>query len=94
MSTAEGGNVRVIVPTQLRGYTGGAAEVLATGKTLDAVLRDLDARFGGFRFGVVDEQDRVRPHILLFVGDERCDRLDTPIPPGHDVFIVGALSGG
>lgn len=86
--------MRVVVPTQLRGYTGGRAEVEAEGETLGAVLVDLDRRFPGFRFRVIDEQDRVRRHIVLFVGGEREDDLGAAIPPGAELFIVGALSGG
>lgn len=87
-------STRVVVPTQLRGYTGGAGEVLATGATLGDVLRDLDRQFPGFRFRVIDEQDRVRRHILLFIGQDRCEDLGAPVAPGRDVMIVGALSGG
>ncbi|HET7499459.1 MAG TPA: hypothetical protein VFK02_00590 [Kofleriaceae bacterium] len=86
--------MRVIVPTQLRGYTAGRAEVHAEGATLAAVLADLDRQFPGFRFRVIDEQDRVRRHIVLFVGGERQDDLGSAIPPGVDLQIVGALSGG
>jgi molybdopterin converting factor small subunit len=86
--------VRVLVPTQLRGYTAGRAEVLAEGATLGEVLADLDRQFPGFRFRVIDEQDRVRRHILLFVGSERQDDLGAAIGPGLDLQIVGALSGG
>lgn len=85
---------RVVVPTQLRGYTGGAAEVQASGITLGDVLRDLDRQFPGFRFRVIDEQDRVRRHILLFIGENRCEDLAATVPAGRDVMIVGALSGG
>ena len=48
----------------------------------------------GFRFRVIDEQNRVRRHILLFVGEDRQEDLDAPIPAGRAVTIVGALSGG
>ena len=65
---------RVIVPTQLRGYTAGKDEVRADGATLDEILVDLDRQFPGVRFRVIDEQNRVRRHILLFVGMERQDR--------------------
>lgn len=85
---------RVIVPTQLRGYTAGRAEVRAEGATLADVLADLDRQFPGFRFRVIDEQDRVRRHIILFVGSERQDDLGTAMPAGVDLQIVGALSGG
>ncbi len=86
--------MRVSVPSQLRGYTGGASEVGSEGASLGEVLADLDARFPGFRFRVIDEQGRVRRHMILFVGGERQDDLSAPIPPGADVFIIGALSGG
>lgn len=85
---------RVIVPTQLRGYTQGKSEVEASGATLADVLADLDRQFPGFRIRVIDEQDRVRRHVILFVGAEREEDLGATIPPGADVQIVGALSGG
>jgi molybdopterin converting factor small subunit len=85
---------RVVVPSQLRGYTSGHDEVTATGGTLDEVLADLDRQFPGFRFRVIDEQDRVRRHIVLFVGEDREDDLTAPLRPGAPVQIVGALSGG
>ena len=85
---------RVIVPTQLRGYTAGKSEVEAAGATLNDVLVDLDRQFPGFRFRVIDEQDRVRRHVIIFVGAEREENLSATIPSGVDVQIVGALSGG
>ena len=85
---------RVFVPTQLRGYTAGKAEVSATGATLDAVLIDLDRQFPGMRFRVIDEQDRVRQHILLFVGGERQEDIQVAVPADAEVYILGALSGG
>ena len=85
---------RVIVPGQLRHYTSGRDEVRAEGATLADTLADLDRQFPGFRFRVIDEQDRVRRHIILFVGGERQDDLNAVIPAGADVQIVGALSGG
>jgi molybdopterin synthase sulfur carrier subunit len=85
---------RVIVPSQLRGYTAGKDEVHAAGATLAEVLADLDRQFPGFRFRVIDEQDRVRRHIILFVGGDRQDDLGAAIPAGAPVQIVGALSGG
>ena len=86
--------MRVIVPTQLRGYTAGRAEVNAEGATLADALADLDRQFPGFRFRVIDEQDRVRRHIIFFIGGERRDDLAAAIPPGAELQIVGALSGG
>lgn len=86
--------MKVCVPSQLRGYTGGRAEVAAAGVTLDEVLWDLDRQFPGFRFRVIDEQNRVRRHMILFVGGEREEHLGAPVPAGAELFIIGALSGG
>lgn len=85
---------KIIVPSQLRSYTSGRSEVTADGTTLGAVLLDLERQFPGFRFRVIDEQGRVRRHVILFVGEERREDLGSEILPGQDVQIVGALSGG
>jgi sulfur-carrier protein len=86
--------MNVHLPSQLRGYTGGNADVDASGGTLAEVLADLERQFPGFRFRVIDEQDRVRRHIKFFVGVEVEEDLQAAIPAGLSVQIVGALSGG
>jgi molybdopterin converting factor small subunit len=85
--------VRVSIPTPLRSYTG-AARVTAEGRSLAALLADLDARFPGIRFRMIDEQDSLRPHIKIFVNRERVADLDTPLAEGDEVQILQALSGG
>ena len=85
--------MRVILPTHLRSYTKGESEVEAEGATLADVLLDLEARFAGIRFRVVDEQDRIRPHLKFFVGGEEAHTLDTPVG-AREVQIIAALSGG
>lgn len=86
-------SVRVVLPSHLRDYTHGRAEVEAEGATLAEVLVDLDARHPGLRFRVVDEQDRIRPHIKFFVGQDHVESIAAAID-GRDVQIVAALSGG
>jgi sulfur-carrier protein len=89
-----GTRVTVHVSSHVRSYTNGRAEVAAAGRTLDEVLADLDRQYPGLRFRVVDEQDRIRPHMNFFVGNELVRSLAAPIPAGADVHILGALSGG
>jgi len=84
----------VMIPTPLRDYTSGASEVSASGASLAEVLDQLDGRFPGIRFRMVDEQDRIRPHIKFFVGQELAPSLDVPVESGEDVHIICALSGG
>ena len=86
-------NVRI--PGLLRSYTAGAETVsLPSHATLDDALRDLDARFPGLRFRIVDEQQTVRPHIKLFVDGELTRQLEAPVADSAELMIVGALSGG
>lgn len=85
--------MKVLIPTPLRSYTG-VAEVEASGATLGAVLADLDRRYPGLRFRMVDEQDRLRRHMRFFVNHEAVLDLSHPLGPGDDLAIVQALSGG
>ena len=85
---------RVFIPSQLQSYCQGATHVEAQGETVDAVLHDLDRRYPGIRFRVVDEQDRIRRHMRIFIGREGVRHLGSPLREGDEVLIFGALSGG
>lgn len=86
--------VRIMLPSQLQTYSGGVSWVEAEGATIDAVLRDLDGRFPGIRFRVIDEQDRIRPHMRIFVGRERAFGIEGVLSENDELLIFGALSGG
>jgi len=85
--------MQVLIPTSLRSYTR-AARVQAGGATLGEVLAELERQFPGLRFRMVDEQDRLRPHMRVFVDGQALHDLAQPLRPGADVNIVQALSGG
>lgn len=101
-TTEAGALVRVRIPTQLRSYTNGRADVTIAlpvlapehPPTLSAVLAALDHKHPGIRFRIIDEQGRVRPHIKVFVGQDLAGDLSVYVPADRDVMIVGALSGG
>ena len=86
--------MNVLIPSQLRDYTGGRAHVEARGATLAALLVDLERRYPGIRFRMIDEQDAVRRHIKIFVNQEPTRDLGTALAANDEVVIVGALSGG
>ena len=91
-----GADVKVRIPTPLRSYTDAA--VGGRGRrapTVGEVLADLDRHFPGIRFRMVDEQDRLRKHMKVFVNDEAVRDLATPLGRRADeVTIMQALSGG
>jgi sulfur-carrier protein len=86
--------VRVLLPTPLAGYTGQRREVEAQGATLAELLADLDRRYPGIRFRVIDEQDAIRPHIKIFVNRVQAPDLRLDLRPADEVLVVAALSGG
>jgi len=86
--------MRVFIPQPLRSYTGGESEVEAAGASLADLLADLDAKYPGLRFRIVDEQDRMRKHVKFFVNRAQVGRLDVPLAPTDVVHIFQALSGG
>ncbi len=68
--------------------------VEADGATLDDLLHDLDRQYPGLRFRMVDEQDRLRPHMRVFIDAQPVHDLARPLDPAVPVHIVQALSGG
>jgi len=86
--------IRVAIPSQLVSYSGGASRVDSEGATVAEVLADLDRRFPGIRFRVIDEQDRIRRHMRIFVGMEEAADIAAPLRDGDELMIFGALSGG
>ena len=85
--------MRVLIPSSLRSYTE-KGETEAAGATLAAVLADLENQYPGIRFRVIDEQDRIRRHIRIFVNGEQARDLAQALRATDEVIIVQALSGG
>jgi len=86
--------VNVMVPSPLRSYTDGKAAVIASGATVAELLADLDRRYPGMRFRMIDEQDAIRQHIKIFVNREQVRDLDARLAPSDEVVIITAISGG
>ena len=85
--------MRVLIPGALRTYTR-ESHVQAAGDTLDALFAHLDRRYPGLRFRVVDEQNRLRPNMRIFVNGIGVRELDHALQPDDFVAVVLALSGG
>jgi sulfur-carrier protein len=85
--------MKVLVPSALRSYTE-KSEAEASGPTLAAVLVDLERQYPGIRFRMIDEQDRIRRNIRIFVNGKQAHDLSRPIEETDEVVIVQALSGG
>ena len=87
-------NCTVRVASPLRSYTGGANTVAAQGATVAELLADLERRYPGMRFRMVDEQERIRPHIRLFAGYREVRDLSDSMGEDRVLHLICALSGG
>ena len=85
--------MKVLIPGALRSYTRDA-QVEAVGDTLDALFTDLDSRYPGLRFRVVDEQGLLRPNMRIFVSGLGVRDMQHALKPDDFVAVVLALSGG
>lgn len=86
--------MRVLIPSPLRSYTHEERLVEADGATLGEVLADLERRYPGIRFRMINEQEKMRPHVRFFVNRDQVFDLARPLAPTDELFIVQALSGG
>jgi molybdopterin converting factor small subunit len=86
--------MKVRLPTPVAEYTGGERDVEAEGASLAELLEDLDRRYPGLRFRLIDEQGAIRAHIRIFVNREMARSLGLRLAPRDEVLVVAALSGG
>ncbi|WP_406200321.1 MoaD/ThiS family protein [Kitasatospora sp. NBC_01560] len=88
-------NVRI--PTILRTYTGGAAEVAAEGATLGDVIADLEKNHAGIAARILDDAGKLRRFVNVYVNDDDvrfAEGLATEIKDGASVSIIPAVAGG
>ena len=91
--------VAVRIPTILRTYTGGAAEVSVepTEPTLSATITALEDAYPGLSARVLDDQGALRRFVNVYVNDEDVrfeGGLETATPTGAQVSIIPAVAGG
>ncbi len=85
---------RVRFAALLHSYTTGASVVEVEPGTVSSVMAELDRRFPGLAFRIVDEQGRIRPHMNVFLNEYLIRDPTTPVAAGSELYLVGALSGG
>ena len=92
-------SVTVRVPTILRTYTDGAAEVqvVPDEPTLAGVIAALESVAPGIAARVLDDTGALRRFVNVYVGDDDVrflDGLATQTSSGSSVSIIPAVAGG
>jgi molybdopterin synthase sulfur carrier subunit len=88
--------VEVRVPTILRTYTAGEKVVSVDGTSLEAVVKDLDARYPGIGDRLVDDSG-LRRFVNVYLNDEDVrflDGLQTEVRDADSITILPAVAGG
>lgn len=86
--------MKVLIPSPLLHYTKEQRVVAAVGSSLGELLSDLDRQFPGIRFRIFDEQDRLRPHMRIFIDGIQVRSIREALDGRQEIQIIQALSGG
>jgi molybdopterin converting factor small subunit len=85
------------IPTPLRSYTGGLAEVAVSGTTVDEAMHSLVAQFPVMQPHLYNERGELRPFVNLFLGENNIKDLQgllTPIQDGDRIMLIPSIAGG
>jgi molybdopterin/thiamine biosynthesis adenylyltransferase/rhodanese-related sulfurtransferase/molybdopterin converting factor small subunit len=89
--------VRVLIPTPLRPFTGGHAEVTLDGGTVGELLSSLTAQHPDLKKHLYTDEGKLRSFVNVFVNDEDIRHLGreaTPVTASDTVSIVPSVAGG
>jgi molybdopterin converting factor small subunit len=74
-------------------FPGAERRAESRGTTVLELVTDLDRRVPGLANRVLDAGPVIRTHLNVFVNGERAT-VTTPVPPGAEVHVIPAISGG
>src|SRR5258706_16379416 len=84
------------IPTPLRAYTDGNAEIKVEGETVGAALGDLVTKHPDLRQHIYNGNE-LRNFVNVFIGEEDIrypDGLETPPEPRDNLRIIPSIAGG
>lgn len=85
------------IPTPLRQYTDGLAEISVNGSNVDAAMRDLVVQFPSLEQHLYNGNGEMRAFVNIFLGEDNVKDLqgaDTPLVEGATLRIIPSIAGG
>jgi adenylyltransferase/sulfurtransferase len=89
--------VTITIPTPLRQYAGGQAEIQVEARTAGEALNQLTATHAELRRHLFNDRDALRNFVNVYVNDEdirHTNGPDTPVKDGDTILIVPSIAGG
>lgn len=74
-------------------FPGSQRRVEVQAATVREAIDELNKLWPGMRDRICDSRPAIRKHMNVFVDGERV-KLNAPLRPGAEVFILTAISGG
>lgn len=84
------------IPTPLRAYTGGNAEIEVSGDTVAAILSDLVAQYPDLKKHIFNN-DQLRDFVNVFIGEDDIrdrDGIETIVRSSDKLRIIPSIAGG
>ena len=85
------------IPSPLRAYTNGQAEITVNGTIISEALTDLTNQYPTIKPHLFNDGGELRPFVNLFVGEHNIKDLqgvDTPIKDGEKIMLIPSIAGG
>jgi molybdopterin/thiamine biosynthesis adenylyltransferase/rhodanese-related sulfurtransferase/molybdopterin converting factor small subunit len=89
--------VQILIPTALRQFAGGGAELQVEASTAGEAIERLVGEHAELRRHLYNERGELRNFVNVYVNDEdirHAARLATPVKDGDTISIVPAIAGG
>lgn len=74
-------------------FPGSSRRVEVEASTVAEMVDALDRLWPGMKDRICDTRPAIRRHMNVFVDGEKLKYAD-PLPPGSEVFVLTAISGG
>ncbi len=85
------------IPTPLRSYTGGQAEVKVKGSSVGEAMDDLIHQFPNLKPHLYNGDGQLRPFVNLFVGENHINDLQgfsTAVDENTRMILIPSIAGG
>jgi len=85
------------IPTPLRQYTNGQAEVAVSGSNVGGAMRNLVEQFPALEQHLYNGNGEMRAFVNLFLGEDNTkdlQGLETPLSEGDTLRLIPSIAGG
>ena len=85
------------IPSMLRSYVNGQAEIMVEGETVGSAMQDLVTKFPIFKQHLYKSDGSLREFVNLFIGNQNIKTLrgiDTSVESGDTIKLIPSIAGG